>query len=164
MEGNREADKFAKLGVEMHAVPEIKVEEVQAQDRLVKDLLKMIVEVMKGVHDKASLRKKEDMKTRTEGSQLCFHGPKTGAHGAHVFEVREEGGWKCGVCSKRTTTHMGWRRMVRTPCGTRAKASRAKWKLRFDRRLWGRIGARKVAAGDQPANHKAVRIQERRWI
>eukprot|EP00972_Heterocapsa_arctica_P058530 8634673-Heterocapsa_arctica.AAC.1 len=76
----------------MHEVPVHQVKEIQAQDKLVKDLLKMLLEVMKGAHDKAPVRKKEDRKAGTDGKQRWFQGPKVGAHGAHFFEDREEGG------------------------------------------------------------------------
>eukprot|EP00972_Heterocapsa_arctica_P095137 14030601-Heterocapsa_arctica.AAC.1 len=48
MEGNREADKLAIQGVEMHAMPLRPVEQLQAQEKLVKDLLTMMLSVMKG--------------------------------------------------------------------------------------------------------------------
>eukprot|EP00972_Heterocapsa_arctica_P050666 7449528-Heterocapsa_arctica.AAC.1 len=48
MKGNREADKLATRGVNMHLVPEARVKEVHAQDELVRDLLTMKLEVMKG--------------------------------------------------------------------------------------------------------------------
>eukprot|EP00972_Heterocapsa_arctica_P006274 919480-Heterocapsa_arctica.AAC.1 len=89
MEGNKAADKLATQGVEMHEVPVHQVEEVQAQDKLVKDLLTMLLSVMKGVHDKAPVRKKEDRKAGTDGRQFWFHGLKVGAHGAHFFGDRE---------------------------------------------------------------------------
>eukprot|EP00972_Heterocapsa_arctica_P083426 12293460-Heterocapsa_arctica.AAC.1 len=95
----------------MHLLPEAKVKEVHAQDELVSDLLTMMLDIMKGVHDKAPVRKKDDDHRRAEERQRCFHGPKTGQQGSHDFEVRMEGGWKCRVCSKYTTTHMGWRRL-----------------------------------------------------
>eukprot|EP00972_Heterocapsa_arctica_P083829 12353749-Heterocapsa_arctica.AAC.1 len=70
----------------------------------------MMLEVMKGVHDKAPVRKKEDRQKTTEASQRCFYRPRTGLHGARNFEAREGGGWNCGSCKKYTTTHVGWRR------------------------------------------------------
>eukprot|EP00972_Heterocapsa_arctica_P002691 398343-Heterocapsa_arctica.AAC.1 len=53
MEGNKEADKLATLGVEMHKVPEHLEEEVAKQDILVEGLLQMMLNVMENVHDKA---------------------------------------------------------------------------------------------------------------
>eukprot|EP00972_Heterocapsa_arctica_P084099 12390122-Heterocapsa_arctica.AAC.1 len=99
----------------------------------------MLLDIMKGVRDKAPARKKEDKQENAENCQKCFHGPKTGVHGAHTLVAREDGGWKCETCNKYTTMHMGWRRLVRSPCTTRAKASRAKWKTSFHRRSWGRM-------------------------
>eukprot|EP00972_Heterocapsa_arctica_P079845 11764814-Heterocapsa_arctica.AAC.1 len=119
---------------------------------------------MKRVHGKAPIRRKEERKAGTGGRQAWFHGPKVGIHGAHFFEDREEGGWKCRGCKRHSSTHAGWRHMVRTPCGTRAPASRVRWKASFDRRLWGRIMARKEAAGDDSANHEAVSMEDGKWI
>eukprot|EP00972_Heterocapsa_arctica_P084003 12375235-Heterocapsa_arctica.AAC.1 len=54
--------------------------------------------------------------------------------------------------------------MVRTPCGTRAPASRVRWKIIHDRRLWPRIRARKQAVGDHSANHEPVRGSDGKWL
>eukprot|EP00972_Heterocapsa_arctica_P025194 3712201-Heterocapsa_arctica.AAC.1 len=43
MEGNREADKLATKGVELHMVPGHQVAKVQAQDKPVEDLLTMML-------------------------------------------------------------------------------------------------------------------------
>eukprot|EP00972_Heterocapsa_arctica_P038409 5656986-Heterocapsa_arctica.AAC.1 len=66
----------------MHSVPMHQVEKVQAQDKLVKDLLTMMLSVMKGVHDKAPARKKEERNPAKGGRQAWFHVPKVGTHGA----------------------------------------------------------------------------------
>eukprot|EP00972_Heterocapsa_arctica_P011980 1756173-Heterocapsa_arctica.AAC.1 len=124
MEGNEEADKLATLGVQMHEVPLRKVQEVQAQDKLVTELLTMMLEIMKGVHDKAPVREKEDRHKTNEGRQRWLHGPKTGIHGPHNLVDREAGGLTSGRCHNYTTTHIGWRRLVRSPCLVKAKASR----------------------------------------
>eukprot|EP00972_Heterocapsa_arctica_P061741 9104865-Heterocapsa_arctica.AAC.1 len=63
MAGNEEADKLATLGVELHKVPKHKEEEVERQDELVEGLLQMMLGFMKHVHDKAPVRKKEDMQS-----------------------------------------------------------------------------------------------------
>eukprot|EP00972_Heterocapsa_arctica_P057810 8527839-Heterocapsa_arctica.AAC.1 len=55
---------------------------------------------MKGVHDKAPAREKEEKQEGAESSQKCFHGPKTGVHGPHTLVAREEGGWMCETCNK----------------------------------------------------------------
>eukprot|EP00972_Heterocapsa_arctica_P067425 9951445-Heterocapsa_arctica.AAC.1 len=47
MEGDRETDKLATKGVELHMVPEHQVAMVQAQDKLVEDLLNMLLSAMK---------------------------------------------------------------------------------------------------------------------
>eukprot|EP00972_Heterocapsa_arctica_P002400 347800-Heterocapsa_arctica.AAC.1 len=75
-----------------------------------------------------------------------FHGPKTGAHGEHNFVHRDEGGWNCSRCSKFSTTHLGWRRLVRGHCIVKAKTSRVKWNS-FHRRKWLNRIAKKEAAG-----------------
>eukprot|EP00972_Heterocapsa_arctica_P113366 16436746-Heterocapsa_arctica.AAC.1 len=95
---------------------------------MLKGLLTMFLDIMKEVHDKAPARKEEDKQDGAEEGRKRFHGPKIGVHGAHDFVHRAEGRWKCKTCSKYTTTHLGWRRLVRAPCRVRAKASRAKWK------------------------------------
>eukprot|EP00972_Heterocapsa_arctica_P034987 5149995-Heterocapsa_arctica.AAC.1 len=83
-EGNQEADKLATLGVEMQKVSDDLVEEVKMQDELVEGLLQMLLNVMKHVHEKTSVRKKED-KQKQQEVQTKFHGPKTGPHGEHNF-------------------------------------------------------------------------------
>eukprot|EP00972_Heterocapsa_arctica_P021845 3212878-Heterocapsa_arctica.AAC.1 len=70
MEGNKEANN--------------------AQDKMVKDLLTMLLDIMKGVHDKAPARKKEDKQEHAENCQKCLHGPKTGVHGEHTLVARED--------------------------------------------------------------------------
>eukprot|EP00972_Heterocapsa_arctica_P103350 15228755-Heterocapsa_arctica.AAC.1 len=106
----------------------------------------MFLDIMKEVHDKAPVRKKKDRQDGTEEGNNMFHGPKIEAHGAHDVAHRDAGGWQCKTCSKYTTTHLGWRRLVRAPCTIRAKASRANWKRSFHRKSWARMGARKLAA------------------
>eukprot|EP00972_Heterocapsa_arctica_P018402 2717939-Heterocapsa_arctica.AAC.1 len=54
--------------------------------------------------------------------------------------------------------------MVRSPCVTKAKASKGKWTTSVHRRSWGRRGARKLEAGDHSANHDPIRINDRKWI
>eukprot|EP00972_Heterocapsa_arctica_P067673 9990463-Heterocapsa_arctica.AAC.1 len=51
-DGN-EADKLATLGVEMHKVPLHPAQEVDKQDAIVEELLRMMLDVMGNVHDKA---------------------------------------------------------------------------------------------------------------
>eukprot|EP00972_Heterocapsa_arctica_P057117 8428347-Heterocapsa_arctica.AAC.1 len=112
---------------------------------------------MKGVHDRAPPRKKEVKDPLTGSRKVFLQVPKVGPHGAHLFKMRQGWGWERRACKRHTTTYQGWRRIVRTPCGTRAPASRAKWKISHDRRIWPRIRARKNAAGDISANHEPVR-------
>eukprot|EP00972_Heterocapsa_arctica_P037781 5562621-Heterocapsa_arctica.AAC.1 len=85
---------------------------------------------MKRVHEKTPARKKEDKQERQEAEKK-FHGPKTGQHGEHCFTKREEGGWKCIRCARFSTTHLGWKRLVRTKCRAKAKTNRTKWKAVF---------------------------------
>eukprot|EP00972_Heterocapsa_arctica_P007470 1090158-Heterocapsa_arctica.AAC.1 len=73
MEGNKEADKLATLGVNLHIVPEALVQEVQAQYLMVKGLLTMFLDIMKDVQDKAPARKKEYKQGGAEEGQKCFH-------------------------------------------------------------------------------------------
>eukprot|EP00972_Heterocapsa_arctica_P008743 1283364-Heterocapsa_arctica.AAC.1 len=164
MEGNREADKLATKGVELHMVPAHQVAMVQAQDKLVEELCTMLLSVMKGVHDKAPARKKEEKDPHTGSRKVKLHEPKVGSHGAHFFRERQEGGWECRGCKRHSTTHQGWRRMVRTPCGARPPASRVRRRISHDRRLWPRIRARKQAVGDHSANHEPVRGNDGKWI
>eukprot|EP00972_Heterocapsa_arctica_P056922 8401055-Heterocapsa_arctica.AAC.1 len=79
----------------MHSVTLHQVEKVQARDKLVQDLLTLMLSAMTGVHDKAPAKKKEERNPGKGGRQAWFHGPKVGTHGAHFFEDREEVGWKC---------------------------------------------------------------------
>eukprot|EP00972_Heterocapsa_arctica_P109795 16165244-Heterocapsa_arctica.AAC.1 len=101
---------------------------------------------MKSVHEKAPVREKEDRQERP-WAEKKFHGPKTGVHGEHCFADRNEGGWKCTNCARFTTSHMGWKRLVRAKCTVRRKTDRAKWKANFHRRKWLQRAARKEAAG-----------------
>eukprot|EP00972_Heterocapsa_arctica_P020444 3015582-Heterocapsa_arctica.AAC.1 len=101
---------------------------------------------MKSIQEKAPVRKKEDRQERQEPEKK-FHGPKTGVHGEHCFAERGEGGWKCIKCERFTTSHMGWKRLVRTKCIVRKKTDRTKWKANFHRRKWLQRAARKAAAG-----------------
>eukprot|EP00972_Heterocapsa_arctica_P075257 11102247-Heterocapsa_arctica.AAC.1 len=74
MEGNREADKLATKGMELHMVPGYQVAKAQAQDRLVEDLLTMLLSVMESVHDKAPARKKEVKDALTGSRKVFLHG------------------------------------------------------------------------------------------
>eukprot|EP00972_Heterocapsa_arctica_P098315 14508534-Heterocapsa_arctica.AAC.1 len=82
---------------------------------------------MENVHDKAPVRKKEE-KQVLEDIQRIFQGPKTGPHREHNFIDKEGGGWQCTECSKFSTTYLGWKRLVRSPCKTKKKTNREKWK------------------------------------
>eukprot|EP00972_Heterocapsa_arctica_P097298 14354779-Heterocapsa_arctica.AAC.1 len=75
------------------------------------------------VHDKVPPRKKED-KVSQEEAQRKFQGPKTGPHGEHNFISKEGGGWLCTKCAKFSTTHLGWKRLVRRPCQAKKKTNR----------------------------------------
>eukprot|EP00972_Heterocapsa_arctica_P097225 14344229-Heterocapsa_arctica.AAC.1 len=61
----------------MHEVSKELVGEVQKQDELVQGLLTMLLDIMKSIHEKAPVRKKEDRQERQEAEKK-FHGPKTG--------------------------------------------------------------------------------------
>eukprot|EP00972_Heterocapsa_arctica_P058761 8662861-Heterocapsa_arctica.AAC.1 len=75
------------------------------------------------VHDKAPPRKKEEQLSQEE-VQRKFQGPKTGPHGEHVFIDKEGGGWQWTQCNKFSTTHLGWKRLVRRLCQAKKKTSR----------------------------------------
>eukprot|EP00972_Heterocapsa_arctica_P038186 5623394-Heterocapsa_arctica.AAC.1 len=68
-DGNDEADKLATLGVEMHKVPPHLDEAVDKQDALVEGLLRMLLDVMGHVHDKAPPRKKEEQLAQEEAQR-----------------------------------------------------------------------------------------------
>eukprot|EP00972_Heterocapsa_arctica_P024489 3612776-Heterocapsa_arctica.AAC.1 len=82
---------------------------------------------MEHVHDKAPARKKEEKQVHNE-TQRKLQGLKTGPHGEHTFVDKEGGGWQCTTCGKCSTTYLGWKRLVRTPCRSKKKTNRAKWK------------------------------------
>eukprot|EP00972_Heterocapsa_arctica_P011736 1718429-Heterocapsa_arctica.AAC.1 len=82
----------------MHKVSKELEEEVKKQDELAQGLLTMLLNIMKNVHEQASVRKKEDRQERQEAEKK-YHGPKTGVHGEHCFANRLEGGWKCTKCA-----------------------------------------------------------------
>ena len=128
----------------MHKVPEALDREVNQQDALVEDLLRMMLSIMEHVHDKAPPRKKEDKATQAV-ERKKFQGPKTGPHGEHDFEAKEEGGWQCTKCKKFTTSHEGWKRLVRRPCQAKKKTCRARWQRVFHRRKWLQRAANKIA-------------------
>eukprot|EP00972_Heterocapsa_arctica_P082469 12152567-Heterocapsa_arctica.AAC.1 len=69
MDGNEEADKLATLGVEMHEVPKNLEKEVAKQDILVEGILRMMLNIMENVHDKASIRKKEERQALEEAQR-----------------------------------------------------------------------------------------------
>eukprot|EP00972_Heterocapsa_arctica_P080367 11844089-Heterocapsa_arctica.AAC.1 len=73
----------------------------------------MMLNIMKSIQEKAPVRKKEERQDGVDPQQT-YHGPKTGVHGEHCLTDRQEGGWKCLRCEHFTTTHMGWKRLVRT--------------------------------------------------
>eukprot|EP00972_Heterocapsa_arctica_P047912 7067512-Heterocapsa_arctica.AAC.1 len=60
------------------------------QDVMVEELLKMMLDVMSHVHDKAPVRKKEEKQAQTV-VQRKFQGPKTGTHGEHELSDKEGG-------------------------------------------------------------------------
>eukprot|EP00972_Heterocapsa_arctica_P066859 9865750-Heterocapsa_arctica.AAC.1 len=66
----------------MHIVPPLLDAAVDQQDALVEGLLRMMLNVMEHVHDKAPPRKKEEKLTQEE-AQRKFQGPKMGPHGEH---------------------------------------------------------------------------------
>eukprot|EP00972_Heterocapsa_arctica_P094210 13894088-Heterocapsa_arctica.AAC.1 len=165
-EGNEEADKLATRGVELHKVPKHLVQEVARQDVLVEGLLKIMLSVMSNVHDKAPVRKKEE-KLRQEEVQRKYQGPKTGPHGEHTFVDKEGGRWKCMTCGKFSTTYLGWKRLVRSPCRVKKMTNRAKWKTVFHRRKWLQRAERKIGRGDLTENHSPIRVLERdgyKWL
>ena len=165
-DGNEEADKLATLGVEMHKVPPHLDAAVDQQDALVEGLLRMMLNVMEHVHDKAPPRKKEE-KLSQEEAQRKFQGPKTGPHGEHEFIAKEGGGWQCTKCTKFSTTQLGWKRLVRKPCQAKKKTNRAKWKRSFHRRKWLQRAASKIRRGDHSANHVPLRVIEdgqHKWL
>eukprot|EP00972_Heterocapsa_arctica_P084819 12494094-Heterocapsa_arctica.AAC.1 len=75
----------------------------------------MFLDRMKEVQDKAPVNQKEYKQDGTEEGRKKFYGPKIGTRRAHECAHRAEGGWQCKTCSKYSTTHMGWRRLVRAP-------------------------------------------------
>eukprot|EP00972_Heterocapsa_arctica_P075357 11116856-Heterocapsa_arctica.AAC.1 len=75
----------------------------------------MMFNIMKSIQEKAPVINKEERQEGADPEQK-YHGPKTGVHGEHCFAVRPEGGWKCLRFERFTTTHMGWKRLVRTKC------------------------------------------------
>ena len=111
------------------------------------------------VHDKAPPRKKEDKPTQAE-AQRKFQGPKTGPHGEHVFVPKEGGGWACTKCAKFSTTHLGWKRLVRRPCQAKEKTNRLRWKRSYHRRKWSQRAANKLRRGDLTANHVPLSVIE----
>eukprot|EP00972_Heterocapsa_arctica_P018433 2722507-Heterocapsa_arctica.AAC.1 len=157
--GNAEADKLATRGATLHQVSKEAEAQVKQQDELVHGLLTMMLNIMKSVHDKAPVRKKEE-KEENNNPRDKFFGPKTGQHGEHTLEDREEGGWKCTKCKRFATSHLGWRRLVRTKCVVRKKTDRTKWKAVFHRRRWLHRAARKEAAGLLTASHTPVRLEK----
>eukprot|EP00972_Heterocapsa_arctica_P021330 3141511-Heterocapsa_arctica.AAC.1 len=93
----------------MHVVPEGLVQEVLAQDKLVTELLSVMLDIMRRVHDKAPVIKKDDKQKKDEVRRSWLHGPKVGIHGPRCLVDREAGGWGCLECVKYITTHTGWR-------------------------------------------------------
>eukprot|EP00972_Heterocapsa_arctica_P025317 3730096-Heterocapsa_arctica.AAC.1 len=87
----------------------------------------MMLNIMKSIQEKAPVIKKENRQDLREAEKK-FHGPKTGVHGEHCVTERGEGGWKCTRCERFTTTHMGWKRLVRTKCLATRKTNRTKWR------------------------------------
>eukprot|EP00972_Heterocapsa_arctica_P018310 2704739-Heterocapsa_arctica.AAC.1 len=75
--GNEEADKLATRGVELHKVPQARVDKVIRRDKLVQGLLTMMLNIMKSIQEKAPVRKKEEKQDGVDPQQK-YHGPKTG--------------------------------------------------------------------------------------
>ncbi len=126
----------------------------------------MMLNVMGNVHDKAPVRKKDE-KQQQEEVQRKFQGPKTGLHGEHDFIDKESGGWECSKCKKLSTTYLGWKRLVRSPCRIKGKANRAKWNTFFHRRKWIQRAANTISRGDLTDNRKPSRLLERgryKWL
>eukprot|EP00972_Heterocapsa_arctica_P006977 1020574-Heterocapsa_arctica.AAC.1 len=74
----------------MHKVPEHLEREVGKQDAMAESLLRMTLNVMENVHDKAPVRKKEEKQAHEE-VQRKFQGPKTGPHGELTLSTKKEG-------------------------------------------------------------------------
>eukprot|EP00972_Heterocapsa_arctica_P104188 15354850-Heterocapsa_arctica.AAC.1 len=70
-------------------VPGDQVAEVHALDKLVEDLLTMMLSIMKGVHDKAPARKKEGKDPLTGSRKVFLHEPRVGPHGAHFLRAKQ---------------------------------------------------------------------------
>ena len=150
----------------MHKIAPALDQEVDQQDALVEDLLRMMLSIMEHVHDKAPPRKKEE-KPSQEATRKKFQGPKTGPHGDHNFIDNGAAGWTCTICNKSTTTHPGWKRLVRRPCQAKKKTCRRKWQRVYHRRKWMQRAATKVTKGDTSANHTPVGVLEdgvSKWI
>jgi hypothetical protein len=64
---------------------------------------------------------------------------------------------------QKTTSrnHLGWKRLVRSPCRIKGKTNRAKWKAAFHRRKWIQRAANHIAKGDHSANHSPNIILKR---
>eukprot|EP00972_Heterocapsa_arctica_P027757 4081583-Heterocapsa_arctica.AAC.1 len=143
----------------MHKVPSHLAQKVDQQDGMVEELLKMMLDVMSHVHDKAPVRKKEEKHAHKE-VQRKFQGPKTGKHGEHELIDKEGGGWHCTKCHKFSTTYLGWKRLIRRLCLAKKKTSRVKWKRSYHRRKWMQRAADKITKGDHSANHKPATVEE----
>eukprot|EP00972_Heterocapsa_arctica_P099743 14715895-Heterocapsa_arctica.AAC.1 len=66
-----------------------------------------------------------------------------------------------------TTTHMGWKRLVRTKCQAKKKTDRTRWRANFHRSKWLQRAARKTAAGGLTANHRPEQFEDQgitKWI
>eukprot|EP00972_Heterocapsa_arctica_P058173 8582825-Heterocapsa_arctica.AAC.1 len=121
---------------------------------------------MENVHDKAPVRKKEEKQAQEEILRKS-QGPKTGPHVEHHFVDKEGGGWRCTTCGKFSTTYLGWKRLVRSPCKAKKKTNWEKWKKSFHRRKWIQRAERKLSKGDLSANHTPRSVVERgmhKWL